>query len=719
MKGDSLRNANLIAEALASPEVEDRRQATSLLAHLELDAALPLIVRALGDDDWRVRKEASAAARAFADERALIQELVKLLGPGDNVGLRNAVVEVLAAAGPIATPALAISLGTLDADGRKLAVEALGRSRDSGALESLTSVASDPDENVRQAAIEAVATLAPVAPERAAAVLLGALDAGDPVVRLAALEGLTGLGHKVPWATLGPLVADPRLRAVALSAASLSDAPEAAGAVVRALADARGAAFAHALTAGERLADGPLRAQVAEALAAAGAELGDRLVAAAEARDADPGQRATALMLAALARAPGALDVASASLSEEVLADRALDALRALGLGALPALVAKLASPSVAAGARADLLDAVAAMALEQDPTRVPWTELLAAVRTAAGDGDRRLATVALSALARVGPSDDLELCARATLSRDRGQARTAESALSRLAARLPGAARGFYEAHHGDASLALAMATILGALSESGAAQPSDMTWLVQAATAGSPDARRAAVAAAAQVGGPAAMEALSFALADEVPEVQLAAARGLGHLCATATVVRAGPRDTIPDLLPNSSRRPGEILQLVERSGAPELVAATVRAIGDGIAALDGEPDQDLLYALASFARHAASPVALASVDALAQAPDSSQSALAIAAGLEHKDDGVVSAAVLKLSSRTHGWETIGQALGHPSVSVRVLAAEALADHSSPEVRDLLQRRAAVETNADVRTALEIGLARRDGSR
>src|SRR5262249_31074082 len=127
--------------------------------------------------------------------------------------------------------------------------------------------------------------------------------------------------------------------------------------------------------------------------------------------------------------------------------------------------------------------------------------------------------------------------------------------------------------------------------------------------------------------------------------------------------------------------------------------------------------EPDEDLLYALASFARHAASPVALASVDALAQAPDSPQSALAIAAGLEHKDDGVVSAAVLKLSARSHGWETIGRPLNHPSAGVRLLAAEALAEKRSTDVRELLQRRLPVETNADVRTALEIGLARRDG--
>ncbi|HVY45896.1 MAG TPA: HEAT repeat domain-containing protein, partial [Minicystis sp.] len=123
MRGDSIRRANLLAEALASPEVEDRRQATSLLGVIDLAQALPMLVQALGDEDWRVRKEAAAAARAFLGERGLVQELVRVLGPGyegagaasDNVGLRIAAVEVLAAAGPLAPPALAVALASLDA----------------------------------------------------------------------------------------------------------------------------------------------------------------------------------------------------------------------------------------------------------------------------------------------------------------------------------------------------------------------------------------------------------------------------------------------------------------------------------------------------------------------------------------------------------------------------------------------------------------------------
>src|SRR5262249_34557360 len=157
-----------------------------------------------------------------------------------NVGLRNAVVEVLAAAGHVATPVLAVAMASLDADGRKLAIEALGRSRDPGAVDPLESALSDADRNVRRAAAEALATLGPAAEARAWSAPLGCVGDGDRVVRRAALEGLTRLGVAVPWPELAPLLEEPLTRGAALAAASFSDAPGAAPAVVRALADAAG-----------------------------------------------------------------------------------------------------------------------------------------------------------------------------------------------------------------------------------------------------------------------------------------------------------------------------------------------------------------------------------------------------------------------------------------------------------------------------------------------
>ncbi|HEY4121121.1 MAG TPA: HEAT repeat domain-containing protein, partial [Byssovorax sp.] len=532
----SSKNFDLIADALGSSDVEDRRQATQLLAHLEATAALPLLLRALGDDDWRVRKEATQAARAFGGDRALVQALVKVIGRDDdardqldNVGLRNAAVDVLAAAGPAATPVLAVALGGLDADGRKLAIEALGRSRDPAAVDPLAYALGDVDENVRQGALEALATLGPAAPERVGERLLGALDDADPVIRLAALRGLSSLGVAIPWTKLAPLLADASVRAAALEAAALSHAPEAAGVVVAALVDAQPSGVAAALAAVARLAEGPLRPQVAEALAGASGASMDRLVALAsdEAEPAD--RRGTALAIAALARAPGVLEASIEALGDDRLDTQARAALGSLGPAALPALVARLGDVATPPASRAEVVDLVASMALEQDPGRVPWAELLAALRAAAGDVDRRLATRALAALARVGTIDDLELLASASLSADRALAWAGEAALSRLVTRFPGAARTFFDRLVGDEAWTLPLAALLGALSAMGKARPDDMGFLAHAATSGGPAARRAAVAAAAQIGGAVALEVLSFALADEEPDVQLAAARGL----------------------------------------------------------------------------------------------------------------------------------------------------------------------------------------------
>src|SRR5690242_5687174 len=98
---------------------------------------MPLLMRALGDEDWRVRKEATFAAMAFRGDAELVSGLVPLLGAKEDIGLRNAAASVLTELGPIATRRVIEALDTLDADGRKLAVEVLGRSRDGSAVAAL------------------------------------------------------------------------------------------------------------------------------------------------------------------------------------------------------------------------------------------------------------------------------------------------------------------------------------------------------------------------------------------------------------------------------------------------------------------------------------------------------------------------------------------------------------------------------------------------------
>jgi HEAT repeat protein len=729
-----------IERVLGSSDAEERRQATAQLARLPLERALPLLLRALGDEDWRVRKEGTLAARVFSGEQRLTAALIEVLAGGDNVGLRNAAVEVLAGAGHVATAALAQALPTLDADGRKLVVETLGRARDPAAVAPLEAALADADDNVRQGAVEALAALGQLAPDRVQAILLARLQDRDRVVRLTALEGLTALGVVIPWDRLELLIEDPTLRAAALSAAALAESPEAARTLVRALGKARGSSFNQALKALARLADGPLATTIADALRAEGPELAARLVEAASSDSGGDARRTTSLRLAAAAGAEGVVDVAVAALAEERLAEPAQRALTALGAAALPAMIAHLASPAASVAprfsspeARAALVDVIAEIA--QAAGDAGASAALGALRRAARDPDKEIAVRALLALSRLGAQGDLELAAEQTLSDARPVALAAEGALAALAGRFPEAARALADRltrqelpsaqtlrmSHDEAFL-LPAAIALGALGAAALFEERDATFLAHAATAGDTRARRAAVEAVSELRSsagaafPGAMEVLSLSLADEEHDVQIAAARALGRLCSAPDAPRAS-----------------DVLDLVDRSGASDLVAATVRAIGEGMGpsyqgrhtAPPEPPHEDLVAALALFARGAPSGVAIAAVEALGQAQRAGARAAieALAGALDHPDVAVVKVALLKLAAEgdgerhrggaSSGLAAVARGLEHSSPEVRALAVEMLADSDAEEAREWLVRQLLSEPDRKVKEAIQRVLA------
>lgn len=89
-----MKRAEEIAAALAAEDPEQRRRAVESLTALasEVDAPARYVLQALGDDDWRVRKQAIQAAVELAPAHDLLSGLVQVLLPSDNVGLRNAAV---------------------------------------------------------------------------------------------------------------------------------------------------------------------------------------------------------------------------------------------------------------------------------------------------------------------------------------------------------------------------------------------------------------------------------------------------------------------------------------------------------------------------------------------------------------------------------------------------------------------------------------------------
>ncbi len=684
-----------IARALASSDPEERRRAVSLIASLAIGEAVPLVLVALGDPDWRVRKEATVAARAFLPQESLIVALVEALRTSE-VGLCNAAVDVLGAAGAAATPHLAAALLTLGPDGRKLAVEALGRGRDREALAPLERALADDDPNVRQTAAESIAGLAGVAPEAVEWALLALLGDPDPIVRLSSLSGLDALGASIPWELLAPLLDDPTLRPLALAAVARAGHAGAPAVLARALGASSGRTFDAALSAFALVPLDPLPEPAFQALSAHAPGILDRLLRAARAEDEDhPERKRTALLVGATLGDHRMVDVAISALGEPGLGNAAQAALEWLGTPAMEALVERVAEDPGGAhedddDARTLHVDALAHLA-EREVAAAEGRELsfgplerfsshqgnsrgsaLRALRRAARGRAPRAAARALHAIGMLGEAEDLGLAEAIFLTSEGAVAYAAEAALSALACRHSEAARTLAAEAESVAQRGRAAAVMLGALAEANAlgdAEPRALRFLSAAVISQDASTRRAAAAALARLGGSAAIEALVYALADEEREVRRTAARGLGRLAAAKDdakllgVVRASGD---PELLSVAVRAAGDVLAAWPEEGtppppAPLFVRSELRPRGDASAPGASPPSRPpppasgrLVAALAGLCEDPSPDVATAALDSLRRAPPDVPGRIeAMSRALEHPDVNVVKTAVLKLAA------------------------------------------------------------------
>lgn len=191
-----------VEEALGSPSPELRRQGTRSLASLPPAARPGWAMKSLGDEDWRVRKTAVDACVSLGD-KAPLEELVAAMRQGENVGLRNAAIEALSKLGEPAVERLRESLREDQGGARKFVAEALGEARAQSAVPELEALLRDRDPNLVGAAIDA---LGRIASEGANEALRRELPRLDAFGRMAALDALAGSEAVLPWAELEPLV---------------------------------------------------------------------------------------------------------------------------------------------------------------------------------------------------------------------------------------------------------------------------------------------------------------------------------------------------------------------------------------------------------------------------------------------------------------------------------------------------------------------------------
>jgi HEAT repeat protein len=688
--------ATAVRWLLQQAEPEARRVAVQQIAKVGGVDATDLLLRALGDDDWRVRKEAAAVTPMLERRDEVVAALVAALEETVNIGLRNAAVEALVAIGPSAVGATIEAVSRLDADARKLAVEVLGGVADRRCTVTLARALDDEDPNVRVAAAEALGNAALAGEdcrELATKSLVYALATSDTFLKIAALESLARLEAQLPWSVFEPYANDLLLRRYAIAAACGSREPQAVRALALATGDRSTTVAREAIMAlGELVAAVPhdmaLLEVAQEGLRRTPTGRANARKAARDAEDASA--CGAALPLLGLMHETEDVSVLANALGED-FAQRADLGLRLFGADAVGPLIAatQQAKPSVRA----------AALALAASLAGAELPAVREALRTALDDPSLEVVACAVETLGTVGDAEDLRRIALLVGHTDERIAAIATHGVWTLTAGHVDAARALLTgASSRQGPIALAC-ILLGAIASVQTLREEDMRVLERALLHDRPQVRRAAIDALAQAGGEAAADAVVFALADEENDVQLAAVRALGKLG------RAEP-----------------LVGVVADTRHAVLTAAALLALGEA------DPER-AMAAAGPLVKHFDAAIACAAVEALGQLASSREVTPSVASAcedalfvaLDHSDPEVVTLAMSLLGAEpdARALGRLGFCLDHGSWEVRRVAAELLGQDKSAGAQALLRKRYEREKDPAVRDAIAVAVSLRPPER
>jgi HEAT repeat protein len=665
------------SEGAPEDTIEERRRSLVEGASQPGPIDRVLLARSLGDSDWRVRKDAAAIAadRLIASDRPFdegaLEVLVESVLSPDDVGMRNAAIEAFVRTSKTpgaarAETALFAALARAEPTARKFVCAALACGTER-AIEVLAGPALEGDATTATAALEAISH---IGGPRAEARLAEALQSEEPLVRLAAIEGLLALGARRSLSEIERLASDPLLsrramllagltgdvRAVPMLGARLAlraNVAEVAVALVKLHDSSAAAATAvrETLLALDRRALLPLR-RLLDSSDASTARAGAHLLALAEDREALP-------RIAALA-------------ADIELGPGALAGLQAFGAKAVAPLLAAI--PTLDPRARAFALEAVTDLAREDAATHAPAVRT--ALREALKSRDETVLLAAVHGLATWAEPDDAPALVALGNHPSSSLAKAASQAVALLARSAKEAVSSAVVAARSDAASAWGSAAYT---------LPPELAIekLREALSEDDPRTRRAAVEALADVPGLQAAELASMALVDEDADVQTQAIRTLS--------ARADPEGRA---LAESR------LSLELRSDRSAVRAEAARAL----ARLDARPRADALVPLLE---DGSSEVVIAALSTLAGWSDP-RAIDALGPLLAHADAEVVKAA-LGLVRETAPLEAQLRALlDHPAWDVRHAA---IANVREFDVA-ALSRRLAVEPDDLVKERLALAI-------
>lgn len=178
---------------LESQDIEIRIDAVEKLKGKPSDITVELLLKAMKDVNWRVRKTAVEILLGEYQIEKYINGLISLLYLDDNAGARNSAIEALIRLNKKATPFLMEAFNTDNRDVRKFIIDVLGEFRDKKALPLMLNAIKDDDDNVRASAVEHLGKIGDPAVVDA---LIGILESGDLWTAYPAADALGRIGDR-------------------------------------------------------------------------------------------------------------------------------------------------------------------------------------------------------------------------------------------------------------------------------------------------------------------------------------------------------------------------------------------------------------------------------------------------------------------------------------------------------------------------------------------
>ncbi len=175
-----------------SEDVNEREQAARLLANFSAsEKAEKLLLNLLKDENWRVRK-ASSEVILMLRTPSLIKGVVKALYNDENVGERNAAMDILLNLGQLSLPYLRAEYDTKHSDVKLFIATLSGDLRDIESLPFLYRCLEDANDNVISAAIVSIGR---IGKEESIPYLIKYLDYKNSWLQYQAIEALGLIGH--------------------------------------------------------------------------------------------------------------------------------------------------------------------------------------------------------------------------------------------------------------------------------------------------------------------------------------------------------------------------------------------------------------------------------------------------------------------------------------------------------------------------------------------